>query len=299
MLKNAPAVDRMKEAFTHGRICALAAECQRDLQECVANHRELLPERPFDARFLSAIAMANAFGSPWREASGIRVAARTSMWISAADWLVDYVAKSRAEVDEFVRSCLAVADGAAPAAPLARFLAELRAELAAGPAFGRFARAWAEEVRRYALAEAREWDWKAALRAGETDRLPGIAEYLANSDNYGTTLVNVSHWIAGGDERTLCHLDRLTPASRLVGRVLRLLNDLASYERDLRWGDINVLMLGVSRSEVSARLDELVQDCRGLLAPLREACPEAVEYLERQIGYSAGFYGITDYWGEP
>jgi hypothetical protein len=82
-----------------------------------------------------------------------------------------------------------------------------------------------------------------------------------------------------------------------VQRALRLLNDLATYERDVAWGDLNSLMLGLDRDEVSRRVGELVERCEEIIEPLSARFPDEATYLRRQLGYSVGYYGLTDYWG--
>lgn len=291
-------IDQVREATEHGSVCALAADCQRDLQKCDDAYPGLFP-RPFDARLFSTTALANAFGSPWSTASELRVATRSSLWVFAADWLVDYAAKTRAEVTELAEGCLAVADGAPPVAgaEVTRFLADIRDELATVPAFDRLHPVWYDQLRRYLDAVTREWDWKTARAAHGDAELPTFEQYLDNHDNFGSAFVNVSHWIFTGDAYTHEHLDELRVPSGLVQRVLRLLNDLATYGRDRDWGDLNALMLGVGRAEVAERIGRLVDQCRTRIEPLRAESPRLAAYLERQIGYSTGFYGKTDYWG--
>jgi hypothetical protein len=296
-----------RDALEAGRICALAAECQRDLQEWAASYPELFPARPFDARLFSTVALANAFGVPWESADRLKIATRASLWVFAADWIVDHTAKTRGEVEAVMWDCMAVAvspppDTPAPdaAASLARSLADLRTELATIPAFELHHPVWRDQLQRYLTAMAREWAWKAARAAGDAgDGLRALTfeEYLGNADNFGSSLVNVSHWIFTGDQCTLDHLGELWRVSEEVQRVLRLLNDLASYERDVSWGDLNALMLDVDRATVNDRITTIVGHCRKLIRPLRDTCPREAVYLERQIGYSTGFYGLTDYWG--
>ncbi|MFI0370451.1 terpene synthase family protein [Actinomadura sp. 1N219] len=301
--------DEIQRALEAGRTAALAAECQRDLQEWAASYPVLFSARPFDARLYGTVALANAFGAPWESADRLRIAVRTSLWVFAADWIVDYVAKTRDEIDAVTRECLAVpdvdvagqkaAESGTPGAELARCLADIQADLTSVPAFDAHRWMWRDQLRRYLTAMAVEWDWKADgahRRHRRADQLT-FEQYLANADNFGSSLVNIAHWIFTGDDPTLARLGSLRKVSEKVQCVLRLLNDLATYERDVTWGDLNSLMLGVDRSTVAARITSIVEDCRESLRPLREACPTQVDYLERQIGYSTGFYGITDYWG--
>ena len=291
--------DELDLAAEQGRVCALATDSLRDLQNCASEYPGLFSAKPFGPTVFSGVALANAFGSPGATADGIRVAARTALWCFAADWLVDYTAESREEIDAIVRGCEAVGDGAEPeeGVPLQAMLASLRDELAGREGWAALRPAWREHLRMYLLANAREWDWKAARSAGDEAAVPAFEEYLANADNFGSSLVNVSHWIHNGSVTEPGALERLAEASAEVQRVLRLLNDLATYERDLAWGDLNGLMLGMDRGDVERRISELVESAEKLIAALAAEMPEEAAYLRRQIGYSAGYYGMTDYWG--
>ncbi|GAA0549438.1 terpene synthase family protein [Actinomadura livida] len=292
--------DPIRAAAEQGRICALATHCARDLQERAAAHPDLFDAKPFDATLFNAVSLANAFGSPDDSHAALRVANRTSLWIFALDWLIDYRAKARGDVEALVVQCAdAVIDGAPAAdAPLTRFLTEIRDLLAEVPAFAAHRAVWLDELRRMLDAMALEWEWK-AVRTETGAWTPTLDEYLANADNFGSTFVNAGHWIFTSRPSALTHLDPLLEASREVQRVLRLLNDLATYERDVTWGDLNAMLLpDADRATVKERIGELVDHCRKLLRPLHETCPREARYLERQIGYSMGFYGAADYWGE-
>ncbi|MEU7802598.1 terpene synthase family protein [Micromonospora arborensis] len=285
-------------AAEQGRICALAARGQRDLQQRVVVYPNLFPNPPVDGAMLSALALSTAFIAPWCTTQQLRIANRASLWVTAEDWQIDSVATSIDAVTSTVSTCLAVADGATPADgdELGQFLAEIRDELATAPTFAAVQPLWRDEVRRMLTADAREWRWRAARAADET-QLPTFEEYLDNADNYGATLVNVSHWIATGDTQTLNHLPELTAVSREVQKVLRLVNDLASYERDVKAGDLNALMLGVDRDEMHWLVGQHMDLCRTLLDGLEEICPQQAIYLSREIGFTTGFYHDTDFWG--
>jgi signal transduction histidine kinase len=281
-----------------GRIAALAAGGQRDLQERATAYPELFPSRPFDATVFSAVSQSTAFGAPWCTREQLRIANRTALWIFALDWRIDHLSRSRAEVDEIVRRCLAVVDGAEPVAddPLGAFLAEIRDELAATPAFEQWSAAWRAEFARMLGAMTRERQWTFDRDAGVADWSPSLDDYLENADNFGSSFVNVSHWIAMGEPKTLDRLAELTAAGRTVQRILRLVNDLATYARDVQWGDLNALML-VAEKDVTDHLANLVEECRLLLRPLSQVCPREARYLARQIGFSTGFYQLADFWG--
>lgn len=289
----------LEHAAEQGRVCAVAMDCLRDLRECAAEYPDLFSAKPFGPTVFSGVALANAFGSPGLPASRIRIAARTALWAFAVDWLMDHVATSRDEIDAIVVGCAAVGHGGPPApnAPLQVFLAALRDELAGRPGWPAQQAVWREHLQRYLDAGAREWDWKTARAEGDAGALPSLEDYLANADNFGSSLVNVSHWIDNRTVETAGELVRLAEASAEVQRTLRLLNDLATYERDLTWGDINSLMLGLTPDEVHRRIGELIDRCEKLITPLAAELPEEADYLRRQLGHSVGFYATADYWG--
>ncbi|MFD0782437.1 terpene synthase family protein [Micromonospora azadirachtae] len=290
--------DGLSDALEQGRISSLAARGQRDLQNQVAAYPGLFPNPPVDDAMLSALALSTAFIAPWCTADQLRVANRASLWVTAEDWRIDNAATSLDEVEATVSACLKAADGDTPETgdQLAQFLAEIRDELATTASFAAVQSLWRDEVRRMLTADTREWRWRAA-RAADDRQLPTFAEYLANADNYGATFVNVSHWIATGSEDTLNHLPELIAASREVQQILRLVNDLASYDRDLKSGDLNGLMLGVDRAAIERQVTDRISQCQDLLDGLEPLCPTQARYLAREIGFTTGFYHGTDFWG--
>ncbi|GIH29324.1 hypothetical protein Aph01nite_76340 [Acrocarpospora phusangensis] len=280
-----------RTAAEAGRTCALAAACERFLRERAAAYPELFPERPFGSRLYSMLALANAFGSP--DALGpedLRALLRASIWVFALDFQVDYVAKSAEDVARVTADCQAVAAGGDPATPLTRLLAEIRDEI---PAIRRDG--WRDLLSRTLEAMATEWAWRPSRREGAP---PTVAEYLANSASATSSFVNLTHWLATGHPRVLAHLEEAMAASDAVQRVLRLVNDLAGEDRDHDWDDVNVLTLGIDRAEVIRLIGLLLAESGQVIEPLRTRCPEAADYLERQIGFSVGFYGTSDYWGD-
>jgi hypothetical protein len=147
-------------------------------------------------------------------------------------------------------------------------------------------------------AMALEWDWKTTRDDGDTTG-PAFEEYLDNADNLGFSFVFAAHWIATAPAGPVTGIDEVRAASRAVQRVIRLLNDLGTYERDLKWGDLNALLLDVSREDVRHRVAEVTAEARRLLAAARAGHPRMADYMERQMDFCAGFYGVTDYWGAP
>jgi hypothetical protein len=283
-----------------GAVSAAAGEGQRDLQECAATYGGAFASKPFDPALFSTVALANSFCAPWLTADQLRIANRASLWAFGVDWAIDYLATSRTEVDEVVSRCLAVADGGVPAAddPLTRFLADIRDELTTAPAFPVLGPVWRAEFGLMLEAMAREWTWQSARAAGDEVALPTFEDYLANADNICFSFVFVSHWIVNSGSGQLSKTEELRAAGREVQVVIRLLNDLGTYHRDLSWGDLNPLMLGVSQAQVAQRIAVLTQRCEQLLQPLTQTHPDLAVFLDRYIRFNVGFYRIGDYWGK-
>ncbi|MGW4295597.1 terpene synthase family protein [Micromonospora chersina] len=278
------------------RICAVAVAVERDLHTVVADHRDLFAGRPFDPALVSGIAMSVAFTAPEHTAEQLRVTARTVLWVFAADWQIDYLARTADDVRDMTAACLAVADAGPSAArhPLARLLGGIRDELSATPAFAVLEPVWRDELGRMLAAMSREWRWKTTRGAGPGD--PTLDEYLDIADNTGAMLVSVTHWASVGDQDWLDHLDALRMAGRATQRAIRLINDLATHRRDLQWGDLNALMLA-DATDVTARLTTTVEESRELLRPLERSCPRQAAFLSRQIPFTSGFYRVSDFWG--
>ncbi len=277
------------EAFELGRTCALAAECGRDLRRCAQMYDELFPAATFDGDFYTAHSLAAAFSAPWASADRLKMAGRTALWVLALDRLVDHTACSLEQVNVLIRECLAVADGAAPADAVTRFLADLRDELATVEEFGDLRRLWRDQLARMLAGMARAWVWR-DTRAAIT-----LPRFVDNADSRGTCFVDLSHWIYAGDPWAKGHLEELRAASGLVQRYLHLLGDLASYRRDVSWGDLNVLTLGVSRDEVADAMAGLAGEADGLIGRVRERSPRAADYLWRQMGFNAGYHNISGF----
>jgi Terpene synthase family 2, C-terminal metal binding len=288
---------RAPKARDAGRICAVAGQGQRDLQRCAATYPELFPPGPFDPALFSAVCLANAFSAPWLDAARLRLANRAALWAFAVDRRVDVVAASDREVTALVRRCRAVARGDASGDQLGALLAAIRDDLTDAP--GRaLMPTWRRELSRMLACMQREWRW------GHGGPRPTLGEYLDNADNLGLSFVFVSHLIFTGEALTGVAatgvnpgIGRLVAVGKAAQRVIRLVNDLATYERDLATGDLNVLRLGLTRRAVRRQLGELLAECRARCDALRATHPYPVTYVERQVEFNLGFHPVADYWG--
>ncbi|MGW4960912.1 terpene synthase family protein [Nonomuraea sp. NPDC004186] len=279
--------DELDEAFELGRTCALAAECGRDLRRCAQMYSGLFPVAAFGAEFYAALTLSTAFSAPWASAEHLKVANRAALWVLAVDRLVDHTATTREQVDRLIRECLSVADGAVPRSAATRFLADLRDELGTVKEFDDLRWIWRDQLAETLTGMGRAWVWR------DTRAVLTLERFLDNADSRGSCFVDVSHWIYTADDWARTHLDDLRAVSRQVQRYLHLLGDVASYRRDMSWGDLNVLALGVSRAEVTGAMAALAREAAGLIEPVRAGSPRTAAYLRRQIGFNAGFVGIS------
>ena len=284
--------DAAAAAHASGVTCAVAAQGQRDLQRLADADPVLFPRVPFDGSVFSTLAMANAFSAPWLGADALRTANRASLWAFRVDWYADHVATSADQLAELTSACLAVADGAEPPDPLTGLLAGIRDDLARGPEFRGAQPVWREELRRMLDAMAVEAAWRASASTVT------VEQYLGNADNLGSAFVNVSHWLANPEPTVHNVVPQVLAAARAQQRVIRVLNDLATYERDVAWGDLNLLRLGLDRAGAEDLLARLTRELDDALVPLRAGQPRLATFLHRQAEFCRGFYGLTDYWGQ-
>jgi hypothetical protein len=288
-----------------GRICGVVARSVRDLQRYLSTYPDLFRGEGFEASLLMAVAQANAFSAPDLDAGRLRMLNRTTLWSFALDWQVDRVATVRSELDRLTERCLAVADGGIPdpGDPLGLFLASLRDDLAdAGRSRGAEAGAvdvealrpvWRDELRRMLHAMTVEWDW----RAGDT--APTVEQYLANADNLGSCFVNLSHWMTTAEPGAAACVSEVLAAARASQRVLRVVNDLGTYERDRVTGDLNILLLPGGADRARADLTHLIDDHQRRLRALTRTQGRFAAFLDRQVEFCRGFYPTADFWGEP
>lgn len=281
--------DELDEAFELGETCALAAECGRDLRRCAEMYGGLFPAAAFSSELFTALTLSTAFSAPWASAHRLKVVNRAALWVLAVDRLIDHRALTRSHVDRLAKDCLDVAEGAAPRSAASRFLADLRDELGTVKEFGGLQDVWADQLGCMLEGMARAWTWR-----DRRDR-PSLARYVDNADSRGSCFVDLCHWIYAADDWAKAHLEELRAVSRQVQRYLHLLGDVVSYRWDLSWGGLNVLALGVERSEVTLAMADLARRAEELIEPVAVHSPRTAFYLRRQLGFHTGFTGVSDF----
>lgn len=291
--------ESLQAAAEQGRISAIAATGHRDLATYTADYPKLLPSRPFDPTFFAAVSLNTAFSAPWCTPEQLRLTNRAAVWVRALHWWVHRPTSAASDVDIVIDRCRAVAHGVPPEPQdeLGRFLSDILTELRPQPGFIAGRERWQTELERTLTAIHREWRWKAIGQAQPDPARPTLRDYLDNADSFGSTFVNLTHWLRLGEGSALAHLNELVTVSREAQRVLRLVDDLTSPTRGTSRGGFDVL-LTADRATVEDQVGHLVDRCRELLRPLEVRCPIQASYLARQLGFNSGFHRIADLWGE-
>ncbi|MBO3746776.1 hypothetical protein J5X84_11925 [Streptosporangiaceae bacterium NEAU-GS5] len=296
MIGQTSEIDLSLPAEMCGQVSATAGRSARQMARWAAAYPRLFSAAPFDGTLHATLAMAAAFSGPWLSAEQLGMANKMCLWAFGADWLIDTVATGPAQVDELVAGCLAVTRGAEPPSgdDLLRFLADIRDELAGSAAFSVLGPLWHDHLARMLSAMAVEARWKHAAAA------PSPADYLANADNLGFCAVFFAHLLHLESARSTvgaAELPAVEAAAQAVQRVIRVINDLGTHGRDQAWGDLNLLLVGVSAEEAENHLAALVRQAGDLIARLPAARRDWAAYLDRQMRFCAGFYAHADFWG--
>ncbi len=281
-------LDGLRAGMEIGRTTAMAARAQRLL----AAELRALPGDAivFDEAMLSLLAQVGAHAAGWLPLDRLHVVNRASLWIFAVDWLVDRQSDSVARVDEVIARNISVLEGQPARDAVAGLLAATRTAVATG---GALLPAFDDEARRVLVAMRREWDW----REGPT---PSPDTYMSNMDSIGlrfafVTLLAVdgatgADWQPGPGT--------LSAAADATARVLRMVNDLAGFERERAFGDVNLLALGPTAAQVRETIRAETARTVRLLARQPRPRRRFAGYLERVLGFNIGLYSTTDYWGE-
>lgn len=123
-------------------------------------------------------------------------------------------------------------------------LIEIRSELAEFPLFSVLSDLWVNRLHLLTEAMAREYEYGLRYHVSGKSALPGFDEYLENGIHsvgfpfWGTSvLILLSNPLA---------LDNLEPLNQIIlctGAAIRLYNDVRTYEKEVREGNINAVTL--------------------------------------------------------
>jgi hypothetical protein len=263
------------------------------------------------------LSLSVAAGAPFTTVEALISTARLSLWVFTLDDLFDEERVPQTELMKRAERYRALAHREIPCPTgdsLATALCELRDDLASYPLFGELGSEWANALCGTIEGMMREFQWRNAYRKGAEARatLPSYDEYVATGRySIGGPPHIWSALITTDDASTPKHLDHLRAMEQLASTCIRLANDLQSYQKEIKEGKINALVIlsrelrarGVGEQEAYAQAEARVHAdiVAGLekLATLRESAvtqtgrPEAA--IDNIARFVCDFYTHHDY----
>jgi len=291
------------------RVFDLSIRASRTLHHWAARYPLIRRERVWP------LALSVAAAAPFCGVDALIATARLSLWVFTLDDLFD---DERVPVVELRRRA-ARYRAIARAQPvdeaddsLAQALREVRDDLAHYSLFADLGETWAAALCGTIDAMMREHQWRNGYQRSGAAALPGYVDYVANGlysiggpPHVWASLITID------DPSILDRLPQLSAMERAACICIRLANDLQSFDKEVREGKINALVLlsqqatlaGLSlceahaqattqvRAEINEGLSQLVQ--------LRETARTATGRPEAAIAdiarFVCDFYGHHDY----
>lgn len=181
------------------------------------------------------------------------VATRTkaNIWLPAFDDLLDRQALSAGEIEDVLQECLAVAcqprSAVATRSPFGMALADIVEELAQYPLWRELHPCWTVSLVQVLEASMYEY-WLQRRASGWEGQMGGFSplfdEYLFyGRRSIGITYLWISSLILENDRSALPVLSQLIALADQCALVVRLANDLATYERESREGKVNSITI--------------------------------------------------------
>lgn len=263
------------------------------------------------------LSLSVAAGAPFTSVEGLVSTARLSLWVFTLDDLFDEERVPQAELlkraDRY--RALAHREIACPSGDsLGTALCELRDDLATYALFGPLGAEWANALCGTIDGMKREYQWRNSYRKGAdgSATLPSYEEYVATGRySIGGPPHMWAAMITSDDPSTPQHLDHLRAMEQLASTCIRLANDLQSYQKEVKEGKINALVIlsreltakGVSEDAAyklaEARVRADIEAGLQQLTALREAAvtqtgrPEAA--IDNIARFVCDFYTHHDY----
>jgi hypothetical protein len=266
-------------------------ELVRGLESWAKRHGDVVNTRRF-----GPTCMTMAIVAPWAPSHSLELVARQAALL----WAVDDALEDSSSEAEFTATladiCSAIT-GHLPRAQtaLTAALTELRTDLAAFPLFAELGQPWTDAMTSGISAGLDEWRIARDMANGGPP--PSIEEYLRiGGRSILKTAMQLAMLIVTEQESLAEHWDRLAPAVQEANIAVRLVNDYASYEREIATGDLNIRMLGVSKEQLRHDIHASVDRFRAHLAPFLAPEPlRAAVTLDRYLTAPVEFYLRTDY----
>lgn len=195
------------------------------------------------------LSLSVAAGAPFTSVDALISTARLSLWVFTLDDLFDEERVPQGELMKRAERYRALAHREIPCPTgdsLATALCELRDDLASYQLFGSLGTEWANALCGTIEGMMREYQWRLAYRKGADDgaTLPSYDEYVATGRySIGGPPHIWAALITSDDPSTPAHLDHLRAMEQLASTCIRLANDLQSYQKEVKEGKINALVI--------------------------------------------------------
>jgi hypothetical protein len=193
-------------------------------------------------------------------------------------------------------------------------LLELRAELSKFRLFEPLREYWSSSARRLFEAMAQEYQYGLQYSAGGTRSLPSLDEYLS----WGLYSISVPFWVLTvlivlGEPSVVEHFKPIDEAIKCAGAAIRLFNDLRTFDREQKEGNINAVVityhamldrdtnateesaLSEAKQYVSQLADSYAQRCYDLVGQIQTESRQLEEIISRVVAFNAYFYSEHDY----
>ena len=218
------------------------------------------------------LSLSIAAAEPFSSVEALVATARVSLWVFTLDDLFDEERVPQTELmrrAERYRSIVQNQPTASAADSLANALREIRDEMSTYPLFPTLGHEWAKALCGTIDGMTREYYWRLAYRKDGGASLPSYDEYVANGlYSIGGPPHIWASIITAGDPTAAEHVEELRQMERISSTVIRLANDLQSYEKEITEEKFNSVLLisrdlqanGVPESEAHSRAKQRVQD---------------------------------------
>ncbi len=283
-----------------GRAQALA----RSLQAWAELHPFVRPKR------ISTLALVVATVLPHLPFDDALLVAKLTLWIFGIDDQIDEQLLPLPEAQRKAQSWRALLGGETnPTSDdeLTNVLWQIREQLSASPMFGPLQAHWAGCVSTLVETMVRECQAGLAYHARGPDTLPPLEDYLRDgAHSIGMHLWQSTVLVLVRDASILSNLEQIQEAIGLAGRAIRLYNDVQTFDKEMREGGVNAILilyhaepeatsLADAKGRVLTLADSYAQKCCSQLKQIGTTTGQFEETTRRLVAFHGSFYRRHDY----
>ncbi|MGW2818912.1 terpene synthase family protein [Streptomyces sp. NPDC001415] len=228
---------------------------------------------PFSLGSVPLSAVYATHVAPWNPPEVTLMTAKTILWIATVDDWAERDDAAPRGLDHLQE----VAEGKAPDphSALAGALADIRDTVLGAASSRRRGSLWVKATT--ALLAGMKFEHVASAQIRDGGPPPALPLYLHHAgQTIGVPLTMATLWASAPQPACDSSLARLQPPLESASQAIRMANDLQSYERERRTGDLNAIALGASPAYLRTQIADQVRHCLEQLRPLlTHPCPDA------------------------